>query len=85
MLKRKEILVVKASGEKELFSEAKLVRSLQRVETSPEAIKKIVADIRKRLKNGMKVSEIYRRAFSILSRIQPRPAMGYSLKKQRSN
>jgi len=75
------VFIVKASGEKEPFSEDKLVRSLKRVKASHEVIEQIVADIRERLRDGMKVSEIYRRAFAILRKKQPRPALGYSLKK----
>ena len=81
MPEEKPIFIVKASGEREPFSEAKLARSLHRVKASPEVIGEIVADVRKRLKDGMKVSEIYRRAFAILYKHQPRPALGYSLKK----
>ena len=81
MPQQKEVFIIKASGEREPFSEAKLVRSLEKVKASPEVIEKIVADVRKRLKDGMKVSEIYRRAFAILRKKQPRPALGYSLKK----
>ena len=76
-----QVFIVKASGEREPFSEAKLIRSLERVKASPTIIDKVLADIGERLKDGMPVSEIYRRAFSILHRHQRRTALGYSLKK----
>lgn len=77
----KAILITKASGETEPFSEAKLRRSLERATTSPTAIEKIVAHIRSELKPGMHTGQIYRHAFSLL-RTSERPAAGrYALKR----
>ncbi len=76
----KEILITKASGETEPFSDAKLRRSLKRVNTSPDVISRIIEHVRKELKPGMPTSQIYRYAFSLL-RKQERPiAARYSLK-----
>jgi len=76
----KEIIIVKASGEKEPFSEAKLRRSLERVRVAPAIIDDIVMQIKSELKDGTKTSDIYRRAFSLLRQYQSHTAARYSLK-----
>src|SRR3989344_7969030 len=77
---QKEILISKASGETEPFSDAKLRRSLERVNASIDVIEKIIKHVRKELKPGMPTSQIYRHAFSLL-RKQERPvAARYALK-----
>lgn len=76
----KTIRITKASGERELFSEDKLRRSLQRVHTSPASIDEIVTHIESELKEGMKTSDIYRRAFSLLRKKDRPIAARYSLK-----
>lgn len=77
---QKEILITKASGETELFSDAKLRSSLKRVNASSEVIERIIEHVQKELKPGMATSQIYRYAFSLL-RKQERPiAARYSLK-----
>ena len=77
---QKEILISKASGETEPFSDAKLRRSLERVNASIDVIEKIIKHVRKELKPGMPTSQIYRHAFSLL-RKQERPvAAHYALK-----
>ena len=78
---KRSVFIVKASGERELFSEAKLIRSLERVKASPAIIKEIVADVQKILKDNMPVAEIYRHAFAILYEKQRPKALEYSLKK----
>lgn len=77
---QKEILITKASGETEAFSDAKLRRSLERVNASPSIIDEIVEHVLKELKPGALTSQIYRHAFSLL-RKQERPiAAKYALK-----
>lgn len=76
----KEILITKASGETELFSNAKLRLSLERVNASPETIKKIIEHIRRELKPGMSTSRIYRHAFSLLRQHERPTAARYALK-----
>lgn len=77
---KKEILITKASGETEPFSDAKLRRSLERVKVSPDAIETIIEHVRKELRPNMPTSQIYRHAFSLL-RKQERPiAARYALK-----
>lgn len=76
----KTIHITKASGERELFSGDKLRRSLQRVHASPASIEEIVTHIGSELKEGMKTSDIYRRAFSLLRKKDRPIAARYSLK-----
>ena len=76
----KTILITKASGEQEPFSEAKLRRSLQRVHTSPTLIDEIVARVESELADGIRTSEIYRKAFSLLRKDARPVAARYSLK-----
>ncbi len=75
-----KILITKASGEREPFSEAKLRRSLQRVQTSPALIDDIVARVESELIEGMKTSDVYRKAFSLLRKKERPVAARYSLK-----
>ena len=75
-----EIHIIKASGEHESFSEAKLRRSLQRARTPPALIDDIVVSIESELEEGMKTSEIYRKAFSLLRKNDRPVAARYSLK-----
>ena len=77
---RKTILITKASGETQPFSEAKLRRSLQRVHAAPALIDEIVAHVEGELTEGMKTSEIYRKAFSLLRKNARPVAARYSLK-----
>ena len=76
----KEILVQKASGEMEPFSEQKLRRSLRKSGASKNLVEMIVVHIRRELKSGMKTSDIYRHAFSLLRRQELSVAGRYSLK-----
>jgi Holliday junction resolvase len=62
------ILITKASGEREAFSEQKLRHSLQRVGASSDLIDSIVDDVTANLQDGMTTKNIYSRAFSILRR-----------------
>ena len=76
----KTILITKASGEQEPFSEAKLRRSLERVHASPTLADEIVARVESELTDGIKTSEIYRKAFSLLRKNARPVAARYSLK-----
>lgn len=79
--KGKEIVITKASGEREPFSEAKLRSSLERVRTSPDLINIIVKQINGELQDGMSTSDIYSRASSILRRKKRASAGRYHLKR----
>lgn len=76
----KEILVTKASGETEPFSDAKLRRSLKRVNVPSATIEKIVEHVQKELKPGIPTSQIYRHAFSLLRKQEHPIAARYALK-----
>jgi len=77
----KQILIKKASGELEPFSEEKLRRSLGRVKALPDVADKIVSHIVGELKDGTSTHDIYEHAFTQLGRYD-RPAAGkYSLKR----
>jgi len=51
--------IIKASGEKEGFSEAKLRQSIQRVNIPPELTERVVEYVKSKLHEGIKTSEIY--------------------------
>ncbi|MDO8654887.1 MAG: restriction endonuclease [bacterium] len=76
-----DILVVKASGEVEPFSDAKLRRSLERAKVSREMIEEIVIHVRQELVSGSKTHDIYKHAFSLLRRRERPAAARYSLKR----
>jgi Holliday junction resolvase-like predicted endonuclease len=76
-----EIYVLKSSGEREPFSEAKLRHSLERARAGPELVDQTVRQVRSELRDGIPTSEIYRRAFGLLRRSRRSMAARYSLKK----
>lgn len=51
--------IVKASGEKEEFSEEKLRKSIQRVNIPPELTEQVVEHVKSKLHEDIKTSEIY--------------------------
>lgn len=77
----KTVNIVKASGEIEPFSEQKLRRSLERVDAPAALITDIVEHIKSELKEGLKTSEIYSHAFSLLKKKEHFTASRYSIKK----
>ncbi|MDP2741642.1 MAG: restriction endonuclease [bacterium] len=77
---QKEIFVIKASGEKELFSDLKLRNSLEKAKTPLDVTEKIIDQIRSGMKDGMKTSDIYRYAFLLLRKHDRSTAGRYSLK-----
>lgn len=80
MHQNNEILIRKASGEREPFSEKKLRRSLERINAPNDLIEKIINHIHRELKPDMSTSEIYQHAFSLLSQHPDALANRYSLK-----
>ncbi len=77
----KAVSIIKASGESEFFSEHKLRRSLERAKAPPELVREIIEHIKAELKDGIKTSEVYRHAFSLLKRKGRFTAGRYSIKK----
>ena len=76
----KQILIKKKSGELEPFSEEKLRRSLKRVGALPDSVERIVSNIVGELREGTTTQDIYKRAFSLLSKYDHPVAGKYSLK-----
>lgn len=77
----KEIMIKKASGESEPFSEEKLRRSLERVHVMPDLIDAIVEEVKNELHDGISTSDIYARAFSLLRKEHRPMAARYHLKR----
>lgn len=75
-----EILIQKASGEKEVFDSKKLLSSLKRSGASEEIANKVVAEILTKLYDGITTREIYNSAFKKLRSIKNSNAARYSLK-----
>lgn len=77
----KPLIVIKASGEKDLFSPEKLIRSLQKAGANDEAINLILSKMQSQLHDGISTSKIYHIAFSLLKRKSKPTASKYKLKK----
>ena len=76
------MFIIKASGEKELFDEAKLRKSLERTFAVPSEIEHVIAHITDELEDGMTTDHIYRHAFSILKEMKnPQAMRRYSLRR----
>lgn len=76
-----EIFVTKNNGETEPFNKEKLAESLMRSGVSEEEKDKVVAHIVHELTPGMRTSDIYRHAFSLLSKHEKRAALNYSVRR----
>ena len=76
-----EVWVIKSTGERERFSLNKLRRSLTRSGADDETIERIVEHILPELHEGMKTSQIYKHAYSILKKNKYPAAIRYSLRK----
>ncbi len=76
-----EILIKKASGEKEPFSTEKLENSLRRVGAGKEATARITDEISNWLQEGVSTKKIYREAFRLLKKQRSGTAARYKLKK----
>lgn len=75
------VYIVKASGERELWNEAKLVYSLRTAKASEELTRDIVGHVEQDLRDGMRTTDIYHHAFELLKRANPPVAAEYSLKR----
>lgn len=82
MKEYREIYVIKADGEKELFLQSKLERSLKKTGTSKKLIKEIVDHVNAEIEDGMTTSEIYKHAFSLLRKSEEKTvAARYSIRR----
>lgn len=75
------MLITKASGEQEEFSEEKFRKSLERASVAPDMIETVVGQVVAELKPGMRTADIYRRAFGLLRKRASLAACRYSLKR----
>ncbi len=73
--------IIKASGERDLFSMEKVATSLRRAGTDEELIPPILSKVEEQLHEGMTTKEIYRLAFSLLKNKNSLFASRYKLKK----
>jgi len=76
----KNIKIVKAFGQTELFSEEKLRRSLKRSGADEHIIASVADEVVSHLRDGMKTKEIYKQAFDLLKQYSPPHAARYRLK-----
>lgn len=76
-----DFLIVKASGDKVLFSEEKLRSSLKRSGADDKLINEILILVKEELYDGITTREVYNRAYSFLRRNKPVFASKYKLKK----
>jgi hypothetical protein len=78
---KEDFFIVKASGDKVLFSEEKLRSSLKRSGADSKLISQILSLVREELYDGITTKELYNRAYSYLRRKKPVYASKYKLKK----
>ena len=76
-----DFLIVKASGDKVLFSQEKLRSSLKRSGADDKLINQILTLVKEELYDGITTREVYNRAYSFLRRNKPVFASKYKLKK----
>lgn len=75
------VWVIKSTGEREKFSLNKLRRSLARSGADEETTKNIVDHLIPEIHDGMKTSQIYKHAYSLLKKNKFPAAIRYSLRK----
>ncbi|WP_297694505.1 ATP cone domain-containing protein [uncultured Eudoraea sp.] len=76
-----DFFIIKASGDKVLFSEEKLRSSLKRSGADSKLISQILTLVKEELYDGITTKELYNRAYSFLRRKKPVYASKYKLKK----
>ncbi len=78
---KRRVLITKAGGDQELFDPGKLIFSLQRSGAKDKVINEVVSAVSRQIRSGMPTSEIYKKAFDLLRRIEKPVAARYSLKR----
>ncbi len=76
----KELFVINARGEKELFSSKKLSHSLIRVGASKERAKKIAQQIKKEVEPGVSTFKIFNKAKELLAETNKKSSLRFTLK-----
>ena len=79
-METKQIYVVKADGNRELFDVNKLEESLLHSGASKKVIDKVILHISSELRDGMTTQEIYSHAFEVLHQTEKPVAMKYSIR-----
>lgn len=74
------VQIIKASGERESWDPKKLERSLRAAHAEPELIREITGHIEKDLRDGIRTSDIYEHAFTLLKKYSRPLAAQYSLR-----
>ena len=77
----KQVMVLKANGEREVFDQDKLRASLLRAGATERATEDVLSHILSELHDNMATSEIYQHAFSVLQQISKPVARSYSLRR----
>lgn len=77
----KDVLIVKSTGEKELFDIKKLETSLVRSGASEKNVSLIADHILKEVRDGMSTGEIYTHAFSLLRKYERPVSLKYSVRR----
>lgn len=80
-MENEDFFIVKASGDKVLFSEEKLRASLKRSGADNDLTNQILSLVKEELYDGITTREVYNRAFGFLRRKKPVFASKYKLKK----
>ena len=75
-----QVLITKASGERQPFDVHRLRKSLMRSKADSDAIQQVIVAIESELYDGMSTSEIYKKAFSMLRKASSSAAARYKLK-----
>src|SRR3989338_1692946 len=75
-----QIMIVKASGEREVFNPEKVRASLLRAGATKEVAEQVLAHVLPELHDEVTTSELYRHTFSILAKINKPVARRYSLR-----
>ncbi len=76
-----QILITKATGERQAFIPQKLRDSLIKAKADADVADRIVTHIETELKDGMSTREIYRHAFELLEKQHKPAAVRYSLRR----
>lgn len=75
------IMITKSDGTKQLFEEQKLRNSLKRIGAKDVIIDEVIEQVENSMSEGMKTSEIYSHAFSLLRKHSIHTAVKYSVRR----
>ena len=76
-----DVLILKSTGEEQIFEPAKLVNSLRKAGASKDQAESVLLHIEREITTGMTTSEIYGHAFSVLRKLAQPVAARYSMKR----